>query len=134
MCSSIFVIWMERLTWKFSEHMYVRFFNLCSSIICTSTSRAVYSRLAKYHFFGGFVGIHSARPDSEKIKAITNWPVPADAKILRKFLVLLAYLQKYSRNYAEMTVHLSCLLNKYQKWSWNADYQRCFEQIRQSLK
>ena len=80
------------------------------------------------------MGKHSAHPDPEKIKAITDWPVPADVKILRKFLVLLAYLQKYSRNYAEMTVHLSCLLNKNQKWSWNADYQRCFEHIRQSLK
>ena len=32
-----------------------------------------------------------------------------------------------------MTVHLSCLLKKNMKWSWNADCQRSFERIKQSL-
>ena len=47
-----------------------------------------------------------------KIKAITDWIVPVDVKGLRKLLGLAAYLHKYSRNYAEMTVHVSCLLKK----------------------
>ena len=31
-------------------------------------------------------GKHSVRPDPEKIKAITNWPVPVNVKGLTKFL------------------------------------------------
>ena len=73
------------------------------------------------------------RPDPKKIKAITDWPVPVDVKGLRKFLGLAAYLHKYSRNYAEMTVHLSRLFSKDEKWLWNADYQRSFNSIKQSL-
>ena len=53
------------------------------------------------------MGKHGLRPDPEKIKAITDWPVPVDVKGLRNFLGLAAYLHKYSRNYAAMTVHLS---------------------------
>ena len=53
------------------------------------------------------VGKHGVRPDPEKIEVITDWPVPTDVKGLRTFLGLAAYLHKYSRNYAEMTVHLS---------------------------
>ena len=79
------------------------------------------------------MGKHGVRPDPEKIKAITNWPVPVDVKGLRKFLGLAAYLHKYSRNYAEMTVNLSFLLEENVKWSWNADCQRFFEGIKQSL-
>ena len=57
-----------------------------------------------------------------------------DVKGLRKFLELAAYLHKYSRNYAEMTVHLSRLLKKNEKGSWSAECQHSFEGIKQSLK
>ena len=35
---------------------------------------------------GCIVGKHGVRPDPEKIKAITDWPVPTDFKGLRTFL------------------------------------------------
>uniref|UniRef100_A0AAV1T9I3 Reverse transcriptase domain-containing protein n=1 Tax=Peronospora matthiolae TaxID=2874970 RepID=A0AAV1T9I3_9STRA len=69
---------------------------------------------------GCIVGKNGVRPDTEKIKATSDWPVPVDVKGLRKFLGLAAYLHKYSRNYAEMTVHLSRLLHKNERWSSNA--------------
>ena len=65
---------------------------------------------------GCIVGKHGILPDPEKIKAITDCPVPTDIKGLRNFLGLAAYLHKYSHNYAEMTVHLSRLLEKNEKW------------------
>ena len=73
------------------------------------------------------------RPDLETIKAIIELPVPVDVKGLKKALGLAAYLHKYSRNYAEMTVHLSRLLKIDEKWFWNADCQRSFKSIKQSL-
>uniref|UniRef100_A0AAV1V8N4 Reverse transcriptase domain-containing protein n=1 Tax=Peronospora matthiolae TaxID=2874970 RepID=A0AAV1V8N4_9STRA len=82
---------------------------------------------------GCTVGKNGVRPDPEKIEAITDWPVPVDVKGLQKFLGLAAYLNKYSRNYAEMTVHLSRLLEKNERWLWNAECQRSFDGIKQSL-
>ena len=58
------------------------------------------------------VGKHGVRPDPETIKEITDWPVSADIKRLRKFLGIETYVHTYSRNYAEMTVRLSRLLKK----------------------
>ena len=52
------------------------------------------------------------RADPEKIEALTGWLVPVDFKGLRKFSGLAVYLHKNSRNYAEMTVYISCLINK----------------------
>uniref|UniRef100_A0AAV1TDT2 Uncharacterized protein n=1 Tax=Peronospora matthiolae TaxID=2874970 RepID=A0AAV1TDT2_9STRA len=66
---------------------------------------------------GCIVGENGVRPDPKKVKAISDWPVPVDIKGLRKFLGLAAYLHKYSRNYAEMTVHLSRLLKKNERCS-----------------
>uniref|UniRef100_A0AAV1UUJ5 Reverse transcriptase domain-containing protein n=1 Tax=Peronospora matthiolae TaxID=2874970 RepID=A0AAV1UUJ5_9STRA len=58
---------------------------------------------------GCIEGKNGVRPDPEKIKAISDWPVPFDGKGLQKYLGLAAYLHKCSRNYVEMTVHLSRL-------------------------
>ena len=66
---------------------------------------------------GCIVGKHGVRPDPETIKAITDWPVSFNVKGLRKIHGLAAYLHNYSRNYVEMTVHLSRLLKKNENWS-----------------
>ena len=47
---------------------------------------------------GCIVVKHGVRPYPEKIKVITDCPVPVYVKVLRKFLGLAAYLHKYSRN------------------------------------
>ena len=70
---------------------------------------------SKISLLGCIVGKHGIRPDTEKIQAITDSPVPTDVKGLRTFLGLTAYLHKYSRDYAGMTVRLSCLLKKNKK-------------------
>ena len=45
--------------------------------------------------FGCIVGKHDGLFDPETIKAITEWPVPVDAKGLQKGFGLAAYLHKY---------------------------------------
>uniref|UniRef100_A0AAV1V8J3 Reverse transcriptase/retrotransposon-derived protein RNase H-like domain-containing protein n=1 Tax=Peronospora matthiolae TaxID=2874970 RepID=A0AAV1V8J3_9STRA len=82
---------------------------------------------------GCIVGKNDVRHDPEKIKAISDWPVPVDVNGLRKSLGLTAYLHKYSLNYAEMTVHLSRLLKKNGRWLWSAECQHSFEGIKKSL-
>ena len=79
------------------------------------------------------MGKHGVRPDPEKIKAITDWTVHTDVKGLLKSLGLAGNLHKYSHIYVEMTVHLSRLLKKNEKWDWSANCQRSFEGIKQSL-
>ena len=59
--------------------------------------------------------------------------MPVDVKGLCKLLGLAAYLHKYSHNYAEMTVHISCFLKKNLKRSCYGECKPYFEGIKQSL-
>ena len=112
MCSSIDGLWTKRRTWKLTEYTFVRFFSSCASISCISVLKKRIFAASKIPLLGRIVGKSDIRPDSEKIKAITDWPVPVNVKGICKFLGLAASLHKCSRNYADMTVHLSCLLKK----------------------
>ena len=49
---------------------------------------------SKIPLLGCIMGKHGVRTDPEKIKAITDWPVPTYVKGLRKFLGLATYLHQ----------------------------------------
>uniref|UniRef100_A0AAV1U2Q4 Reverse transcriptase domain-containing protein n=1 Tax=Peronospora matthiolae TaxID=2874970 RepID=A0AAV1U2Q4_9STRA len=66
-------------------------------------------------------------------KCIFRLACASDVKGLRIGLGLAAHLHKYSRNYADMTVHLSRLLKKNERWSWSAECQHYFKVIKKSL-
>ena len=82
---------------------------------------------------GCFVGVDGVRADPEKIRAVSEWPIPHSVKDLRKFLGLANYLHKYSHNYAELVRPLSGLLKKSTEWHWDAAHQSAFAAIKQSL-
>uniref|UniRef100_A0AAV1UTF7 Reverse transcriptase domain-containing protein n=1 Tax=Peronospora matthiolae TaxID=2874970 RepID=A0AAV1UTF7_9STRA len=87
----------------------------------------------KIPLLGCIMGRNGVRPDPEKIKAISDWPVPVDSKGLRRFPGLAAYLHKYSRNYTEMTVQLSRLLKKNEMRSRSPECQHSFKGIKKKL-
>src|SRR5512138_98565 len=82
---------------------------------------------------GCFVSQQGVRPDPEKIRAISEWPVPLNVKALRQFLGMATYLHKYSCNFAKLALPLTSLLRKEAEWCWNADQQHSFEAIKRSL-
>ena len=80
-------LWTIRRTWKFTKHTFVRYFNLYAR------KNKLYANLKKCVFaasgipllkcIAGKLGVH---PDPEKIKAITDLPVPVDLKGLKTSL------------------------------------------------
>uniref|UniRef100_A0AAV1T8J5 Reverse transcriptase domain-containing protein n=1 Tax=Peronospora matthiolae TaxID=2874970 RepID=A0AAV1T8J5_9STRA len=109
-------------------------------VLALMRERKLFANLNKFIFvaneiplLGCIVGKNGVRPDLEKVKADSDWPVPVDVKGLRKFVGLAANLHKYSRNYAEMIVHFYRLLKKNERWSWSAECQHSSEGIKKSL-
>jgi len=83
---------------------------------------------------GCFVGVNGVRLDPEKIKAISEWPVPSSVKDLRKFLGLANYLHKYTKNHAHLVHPLTNLLRKDSPWSWDDKQQAAFDALKKSLQ
>ncbi|KAF0707627.1 hypothetical protein AaE_013524 [Aphanomyces astaci] len=82
-----------------------------------------YANLAKCMFgvdeipvLGDLVGVKGCRADPEKIKDLSEWPIPSSVKDLRRWLGLATYLHKYSQNFADIAQPLFQLLVKDAPW------------------
>ena len=82
---------------------------------------------------GDFVGINGVRADPEKIKTITEWPIPQNVKDLRKWLGLATYLHKYTPNFALIARSLTDLLRLTSQWKWTTEHDKSFQTIKDSL-
>ncbi len=69
----------------------------------------------------------------EKVKAVTEWPVPHDVHALKSFLGLTGYYRRYIKGYAEVTHPLTQLLKHDTKFIWTDECQAAFNQLKCSL-
>jgi hypothetical protein len=103
-------------------------------------------------FAGAQVGPQGVSPDSAKLTAIVNWPIPEDASHLEGFLGLTSYFRDLVKGYAQIEGPLRNLLrqvpipagtkkHKYQqimkafklKDSWTADHTKTFLTLKARL-
>ena len=128
-----------------------------------SKLEAVFSRLHKHglklkaskcEFFkdsvtylGHIVSSRGIETDPEKLKALSDWPVPHDVKSLRTFLGFTGYYRRFVKDYSKVVKPLNDLLaghgstRKGQKgkkpkakpWCWGESQQIAFDRIKQLL-
>jgi len=63
-------------------------------------------------FAGAQVGPQGVSPDSNKLTAIVNWPIPGDASHLEGFLGLTSYFRDLVKEYAQIEGPLRNLLRQ----------------------
>ena len=74
------------------------------------------------------------QPDPQKIKALTDMPVPNNKKELQAFLGIINYLGKYSPGTADVCDPLHKLTSSKVIWTWNASYQALFNKAKLLIK
>ena len=100
-------------------------------------------------YLGHVVSANGVETDPEKIKALSEWPVPHNVKTLRSFLGFTGYYRRYVKDYARIVKPLNDLLighptnkqavaemkkkKKCSPWQWGPAQQNAFETIKSKL-
>ena len=72
----------------------------------------------KVKFLGSIISKDGIAPDPEKVRAITEWPVPTDLKQVRGFVALASYYQKHIEHFADIARLLQRLSCKETPFIW----------------
>ena len=91
-------------------------------------------RCTSIPFFGEVISRRGVQPDPQKIKALTDMPVPNNKKELLVFLGIINYLAKFSPSTAAVCDPLHKLRSSKVTWTWNVSYQSLFNKAKLLIK
>lgn len=89
--------------------------------------------LEKIKFLGHIITSYGILPDSEKLSAIANFPVPRTKRQLKAFLGLASFYRRFVPNQVLNSEPLLRLLRKNVYWNWTPHCQSAFEAIKEAL-
>ena len=75
-------------------------------------------------------GIH---PDPDKIKAVSEFPVPASLTEVRSFLGFGSYYRRFVKNFASLAASLHDLLKKDKEFKWTDAQEISFRRLKKEL-
>ena len=82
-------------------------------------------------FLGHILSIEGIRPDSDKVEAIKNYPIPKNLKNLKGFHGLTQFCCKFTARLAEEIAPLLELERKGVKWGWTPKHQEAFLKVKE---
>ena len=71
--------------------------------------------------------------DLKKVKAVQDFPVPTDVKIVRCFVGLTSYYRRFVPNYAKVARPLHQLTKKNVKSTWTQECQEAIDRLKELL-
>ena len=84
-------------------------------------------------YLGYIVSKDGVAADPAKVKAVQNFPVPADLKSLRSFLGLASYYRRFIPQFSVVANPLFSLTRKNAPFDWSVACQEAFDRLKQLL-
>lgn len=84
-------------------------------------------------YLGHMITDKGVSPNPEKIKAISEFPVPQNAKDIKSFLGLTGYYRRFIDNFSKITKPLTCLLKKDIPFIWSQEQEFSFNFLKEKL-
>ena len=106
----------------------------CKEVNLKLKKEKCHFRFTSIPFFGEVILRKGVQLDPQKIKALTDMPVPNNKKELQAFLNIINYLGKFSPGTADVCDPQHNLTSSKVTWTWNASYQSLFNKAKLLLK
>ena len=84
-------------------------------------------------FLGHVISADGLSMEPEKVKAITEWPVPKNATEVRSFLGLAGYYRRFVKDFSRIAAPLSELQEKEAVFAWTPARQAAFDQLKAAV-
>lgn len=84
-------------------------------------------------YLGHKISCKGIEPNSEKVEAIMNAPVPKNVTELKSFIGMINFYSKFITNLNGKLSSLYVLLQKGQEWNWTLERQKVFEECKKEL-
>lgn len=84
-------------------------------------------------YLGHVIGSDGVKPDPAKVKAVTNFPQPRNAKNIKQFLGLVGYYRRFIPSFSKLAKPLTDLLKKDKPFVWEIAQADAFDALRRSL-
>ena len=72
-------------------------------------------------------------PDTQKIKAVQDWPIPTTVTAVRQFIGLASYYRRYIKDFATIAAPLHNLTQKGNDFTWSEECTVAFDLLKQKL-
>lgn len=86
----------------------------------------------RVEYLGHFIQASGVSTDPRKVKAVSEWPVPKNLKMLRGFLGLAGYYRRYVERFGIKARPLTALTKK-EGFCWNEEVQLDLDELKTSL-
>nr|GFC18111.1 putative reverse transcriptase domain-containing protein [Tanacetum cinerariifolium] len=100
----------------------------------------LYAKISKCEFWlssvafpGHIVSAEGIMMDPAKVKAITKWPRPTSVTEVSSFLGLAGYYRRFVEGFSRLALPLTKLMRKGEKFVWNEELEKSFEELKQRL-
>nr|GFC11480.1 putative reverse transcriptase domain, aspartic peptidase domain protein [Tanacetum cinerariifolium] len=89
--------------------------------------------LSSVAFLGHIVSAEGITMDPAKVEAITKSPRPTYVTEVRSFLGLAGYYRRFVEGFSRLALPLTKLMRKGEKFVWNEEREKSFEELKQRL-
>ena len=88
---------------------------------------------AKTEYLGHVISEAGVEADPKKVQAVKDFEPLKNVADVRSFLGLVGYYRRFIQGFSEIARPLNNLLHKDQRWTWTAECQAAFEQLKEKL-
>ena len=111
------------------EHLRAVFQILAEHQFKVKRSKCTFSQ-PQLKYLGHVISAAGVSADPKNIEAVRTWPVPKNARDVRKVLGMMGFYRKYVKEYGLISRILTDLLKKNELFVWTTDHQRAFDTLK----